>query len=149
MSREVQFWVPGIPAPGGSKRYVGHSKAGRAILVDDAGQRNKDWRAVVALCAQQACTSPLLGALALDVEFRLPRPRAHYRSNGDLKDKAPSWHSKRPDATKLLRSTEDACKGILWVDDSQIAEQTVRKRYHTAPGALVTVRELDTQEASV
>ena len=32
------FFVKGRPSPGGSKRYVGHSKAGRAILVDMGGR---------------------------------------------------------------------------------------------------------------
>ena len=55
---KMTFFVPGIPAPGGSKRFVGHSKkTGRAILIDAAGERNKNWRSIVqcpAPCVEKA-----------------------------------------------------------------------------------------------
>lgn len=143
---EYSFFVPGHPAPGGSKKFVGFSKAtGRAILVDAAGQRNKDWRTTVQVFAQQAGVQPLDGPIALTVRFCMPRPKSHYgtgRKASHLKAAAPSFHTTKPDTTKLLRSTEDALAGIAWKDDAQVCVQTATKRYDTKPGAWITIQQL-------
>src|SRR4051812_36873903 len=96
--------VYGIPAPGGSKKaFVAH---GRVIVKDDC-KRNGDWRSLVAFTARQKFRGePLAGALGVRVTFFMPRPKAHYRKNGDLKPNAPAHHTCKPDATKLWRSTE-------------------------------------------
>ena len=126
----ISFFVEGRPSPGGSKRYVGHSKAGRAILIDMGGKHTKDWRAAVAQAARIAHRkAPLEGPLKLTVTLWMKRPKAHFDRMG-VKESAPTWHTSAPDATKLLRSTEDAMKGIVWVDDSQVVAQYVEKRYN-------------------
>lgn len=133
----IDFFVPGIPAPGGSKRHVGN---GRIV---EACKRTAGWRSVVAGIAMQAYTGkPLDGMLVLQIEFSMPRPRGHYRKNGNLKETAPSRPITRPDLTKLVRSTEDALKGILWHDDSQIVTQCVTKLYAERPGARVFVSRM-------
>jgi hypothetical protein len=137
---EVSFTVYGVAAPGGSKRAFRHSKTGR-IMVTDASKRVKPWREVVGFAARDAMTfhselgegtsgylPPLEGPLILTVDFYLPRPKSHYGVRS-LKPSAPLFPIVRPDATKLLRVVEDACTGILWRDDAQIAEQHVRKHY--------------------
>lgn len=135
----IRFSVPGIPRPGGSKRAFLHPKTRQIIVKDDAKQ-NREWRATVADFAQRAFSGdPLAGILRLTVVFTMPRPKNHYRVNGDLKPTAPIYHANRPDATKLLRSTEDALTGLIWRDDAQIAEQVVRKIYGEKPGAEITV----------
>jgi Holliday junction resolvase RusA-like endonuclease len=138
----IQFFAPGIPRPGGSKTYKGRSKAGRAILVD-ASKYGKDWRAMVALACADASRAALEGPLSMDVTFIMPRPKSHYRANGALKDSAPVYHTSKPDATKLMRSTEDALTGIAWRDDAQVVRQTVVKMYGERPGAEVVIRKVD------
>lgn len=139
----VSFFVPGIPAPGGSKRHIG---GGRMI---DASKRNRPWRTAVAEFGMKAwndaCAAngwsidPTAIPLAVVFHFTMPRPKAHYRSNGEVKPNAPRFHSHAPDATKLVRSTEDALTGIVWRDDGQIARQSAAKHYGERPGVTVTV----------
>ena len=139
----MDFFVPGVPKPGGSKRAIYNAKLGRSLVIEDC-KGNKDWRAVVALAAQQARgNEPLMsGAIDLRVEFVLPRPKHHFRANGQLKPTAPFWHTSKPDATKLLRALEDALTKIAWNDDAQVAYQEVRKRYGTDPGACVVIKHI-------
>lgn len=143
MTAIIRFFVPGIPKPGGSKRgFVITPKGGgkpRAIVTEDC-KTSKDWRASVALAAREAMekagASVETGTLAVDVTFDMPRPKSHYRTGkhaGELRDDAPDWHSKKPDATKLWRSTEDALTGVVWTDDALVASQYIIKRY-AAPG---------------
>jgi crossover junction endodeoxyribonuclease RusA len=137
----VTLWVPGIPQPGGSKRAFLHRKTRRPIVTDDC-RRNKDWRAVVALCAVEHFREPLDGPLGVDVEFCVQRPKGHMGKRG-LRPSAPTYPTVRPDATKLWRSTEDALTGIAWRDDSQIVIQTVRKVYGVTPGARIRVWRIE------
>jgi Holliday junction resolvase RusA-like endonuclease len=139
----ISFWVPGIPQPGGSKRAFVNRKTGRVIVTEDA-KHNKTWRASVAQAARDETTAVLQGPLSVRFEFVFVRPAAHYgkrRGVEYLKPSAPPYPAKRPDASKLTRSTEDALTGILWRDDSQIVTQFATKRYGPQAGALITVVE--------
>lgn len=143
----LAFFVPGIPAPGGSKRAFAIKKGGvytgRTVVFDDAGQRNKDWRkACVVFAEQQAPRELFRGPLRVDFDFVMPRLKAHFRSNGALKEGAPRWHTVKPDRTKVTRSTEDALKGIIWADDAQIVAGSTTKAYGDKPGCRVTVTPL-------
>lgn len=146
----INFVVPGVPAPGGSKKaFIVRTKSGalRSNIVDDA-VRNAPWRSLVSVVARQAMKGlpPFHGPIKLDVEFRMPRAKHHYRKNGALTGSAPRDHTKKPDRTKLLRALEDALSGIVWCDDTQVIGGEVSKRfvgYDEAPGAAVTVVPLE------
>lgn len=138
----ITFFCPGLPKPGGSKKAFYNAKLGRSLIVD--ASNNKDWRTALGVYAQQARgDQPLYDEpLTLTVNFFMPRPKNHFRTNGELKPNAPIFHSSRPDATKLLRCLEDALTNILWKDDSQIVIQSVIKRYGNEPGARVWVKTI-------
>lgn len=149
--RRAEIWVPGRPATAGSKRVFVNKKTGRPIVTDDC-KRSKPWRDRVAAFAMQAHQGkPMRGPLELEIHFYMPRPKYHYRTGkyaGQLKDSAPYYHTKKPDATKLLRAAEDALTSVLWEDDSQITKQTVHKTYVPAwatfgAGAEIKVLTLD------
>lgn len=150
MTQHVEFRVPGIPRPGGSKRAFiikGKNGAKPRAIVTEACKTSKDWRASVKLAATEAMEGKerLIGPLLLRVWFMIDRPRAHYvagKRDRGLKKNAPDYPTTKPDSTKLLRSTEDAMTGIVWYDDAQIVTQTVRKRYAGSGdpvGALIIV----------
>lgn len=135
----ISFWCPGLPKPGGSKKAFYNAKLGRSLIVD--ASNNKDWRASLGVYAQQARgDQPLYDEpLKLTVYFIMPRPKNHFRANGELKPNAPVYHTSRPDTTKLLRCLEDALTNVVWRDDSLIVIQDVEKRYGIQPGASVYV----------
>lgn len=146
----LEFFVSGLPAPGGSKK--GYVIGGRAVITD-ACSRSKPWRAVVALAGQNAMAgrSIFIGPLLLTLCFQLPRPRSHFGSgkNADeLRKSAPPFPCGRPDLTKLVRSTEDALTNVCWFDDSQIVSQLVIKRYSEIPGVRITVEEADSESVA-
>lgn len=137
----VELWVPGIPAPGGSKRAFLNRHTGRVMVLEDCS-RTKGWRNAVAWAAAEAIKEPMAGPLELRIDFILPRPKGHFGSgkNWDrLKASAPPYPDKKPDTTKLIRSTEDSLKGIAWNDDSQIVIQFARKVYGPKPGAIIKI----------
>lgn len=153
---EIRFFVPGKPAPGGSKKVFpirkGGIPTGKFVVTDAAGQKNKDWRASVAhegalaLCAVSKNDDPpaWTGPIELELEFCLPRPMSHStvrQSCVYLKPNAPEFPTTRPDVGKLARSTVDALTHILWADDAQIVKETHSKAYSSRTGCWVIVRE--------
>jgi Holliday junction resolvase RusA-like endonuclease len=145
MADEFSFFVAGHPVPGGSKRPVRAGGTGKILLIDDA-KGNKQWRQHVTYDASRSCPGgPLAGPLEARFEFIVSRPRSHYgtgRNIGKVRASAPPYPIVKPDTTKLVRSTEDALKGICWNDDSQIVRQFASKSYGHIPGVRITVRKL-------
>lgn len=140
-SGQISFWVAGIPQPAGSKRAFYNPKLGRALITED-NKKSAPWRAVVSEAAAQAVTAMMEGPIRVRFEFVLPRPKGHYGSGKNtavLKRGAPAFPAVKPDCTKLLRGAEDAVKGILWRDDSQIVSQYASKRYGPQAGVQITV----------
>lgn len=136
--------VPGIPQPGGSKRAFVRGK--RAMIVD-ANAKARPWKDRVIAEARSALGArPALdGPLHLAIEFRLPRPKGHFGKKG-LRASAPNFPTSRPDATKLLRCTEDALtEAGVWRDDAQVVTQVVDKVYGPQPGATIRVSPLEGQ----
>ena len=136
----VHVDVLGIPAPQGSKRHVG-----RGILVESSTKVGPWREAVVAAATNQgAANARLDGPVTLDVSFYLPRPKAHFRANGELKPTAPFVQSNTPDLDKLLRSTLDALvQAAVIADDARVQTIEARKLYATserAPGALIMLK---------
>ncbi len=142
---ETSFFVPGLPRPGGSKKGFVNPKTRRVVVMED-NEKSKDWRSIVAYSAHERHVSPMNGPLELCITFFMPRPKGHFNSKGSLKGSAPTYHTSKPDTTKLIRSTEDALKGICWNDDSQIATQFARKIYGSPIGAQITVRMLENDD---
>ena len=139
----LNFVAFGLPSPGGSKSAFRNPRTGKIVVVDAGGKKTRTWRTVVAHAARAAMSGGVLmqPPLALIIEFRMPRPKAHYKASGEIKQDAPWFPIVRPDLTKLLRSTEDAMTGIVWHDDSQIVEQNIHRTYSSVEdtGARITV----------
>ena len=145
----IQFRVYGTPAPGGSKKaFVYRAESGKmlAAITDDAGQRNKDWRALVAMtAAEHAPDAMLTEAVAVTMRFILARPQFHFgtgRNAGTLRASAPRYPTTKPDVIKLARSTEDALKGVIWKDDNANVDLSLSKRYGERPGVEITITEI-------
>lgn len=133
----ITLEIYGKPEPRGSKRaFIMPTKDGRmSARIVDANKRSGPWmndvaRIAAAEIARRGISAPAFtGPVAIWVTFVMPRPSSHFRANGSVKPTAPELHVCRPDATKLLRGLEDALKGIMWRDDSQVAGQIAMKQY--------------------
>lgn len=139
----IQFFVSGEPKgqprPRAFARRMGNKFVARVYDVGTAEQ----WKSQIALAAKPFIpTEPITGAVALRILFHLPRPKAHSRSNGELKPTAPTWHVGKPDLDNFAKAVMDALTQIgVWLDDSQVASLTLLKQYGRA-GALVEIERL-------
>jgi Holliday junction resolvase RusA-like endonuclease len=113
----IEFVVYGCPAPAGSKRYVGTSKAGRGILIESSA-KVRPWRMDVKAEAEavRAKHGTIAGPLWVTMVFTLPKPASAPK-------KRRTWPDRKPDLSKLVRSTEDAISDAgLWEDDARVVE---------------------------
>jgi len=136
----LEFDVAGRPAPQGSKRYVGGSRAqgGRFI---EASKYLPAWRKALMEAALQAMEEQdwvrTSGPVEVEVTFFLERPATISR------EKRP-WPIKPPDLDKLVRSLDSLTDAGVWDDDGQIVQLTAWKCYADTrePGAYVKVRAM-------
>lgn len=145
----IEFFVPGIARPGGSKTGYVNPRTKRFVIVP-ASKKTKPWMDTVRWIAGIECkrmclwTDPVL----LTLVFYRPRPKGHFgtgRNAGRLKDSAPDYPTIMPDLTKLIRATEDGLTGVIWKDDSQVVAQQTFKLYAdppNKPGVLIRVEQL-------
>jgi Holliday junction resolvase RusA-like endonuclease len=154
----IEFTVRGLPAPQGSKRAFRNKHSGRIQQVESS-TRVAPWRSDVRDAAERAMTDtkagveriyqhpvpPLGGPVAVELAFRLPRPKGHHGARG-LRPSAPVWPAVKPDLDKLARAVLDALAGIVIADDALVVDLGVRKRYADGegPGVTVAVRDLTT-----
>jgi len=136
----ISFIVHGQPQPAGSKKaFQWRARDGRSgtSVVDD-NPKASSWKKVVAQIAREHYQGPLLeGPLAVEFIFCRVRPKAHFRTNGEVKPNAPAYPTTKPDALKLARGVEDALTGVIYRDDSQIVTERLCKRW--GPSAYVEI----------
>lgn len=149
----ITFTVLGKPQPAGSKRGFVSPETKRVIIVD-AAKGSRSWKQEIAHAAQAAlvkATAPgsdvcvLLGALRVEIEFYVARPKGHYNTRGELRPAAPAWPAVRPDVDKLSRAVLDGMSGALYRDDAQIIRKSVRKLYGAPEGCIIRVWPLALQ----
>lgn len=101
-----------------------------------------DYKATVRHAASQAHRGgPLQGPLCVEFTFIMPRPKGMFWKKKPMPREA---HATRPDCDNLAKSTLDALKGLVWIDDAQIADLRVRKLIacgEEQPAAHIHVRE--------
>ena len=146
--RSVEIRVIGLPAPQGSKRLIGHTKLGRGILVESSA-KVKPWREAVKYAALELfrpgacpCEGCIRGPVDVEMIFTLPKPKSAPKTRR-------TWPDKKPDLSKLVRSTEDALTDAgVWEDDARVVRCVAAKVFPgehpdalSVPGAVIRIRE--------
>ena len=128
------FMVLGLPVPQGDLTC---SRGPNHRLYHQNKKTLEPWRAKVEAGARRWITETADEGQPLDVvlTWSLPRPKSHWgtgRNADRLKDSAPAYPTPQPDLDKLTRAVFDALTASKRiVDDAQITDAVVRKRYAT------------------
>lgn len=142
----LEITVIGLPGPQGSKSFKGLSKAGRAILTESS-KKVKPWRQAVCYAAIEAMGGAGLGIkgpVVVDMVFTLPKPKS-------APERRASYPDKKPDLSKLVRSTEDALTDAgAWDDDARVVSCQSKKAFPNegsgalaVPGVFIRIRPLE------
>lgn len=147
MQRKVKFTIPGEPIAQGRPRFSTHGGFARAY----DPKKSRDGKSVVKLCARDAVeesgiTEPLNGPLVMKIQFGIPLPKSAYRKRTPV---TRAWRTKKPDLDNLVKLVKDACSGVIYLDDNQIARIVAEKitcGQDEAPYTKVLFAELEALE---
>lgn len=146
----IGFHVDGIPKAQprprawARKMLVGGEEKVVARMFD-AGTA-EGWKGLVAVAAKPHCPlEPYRGAVAVELDFDLPRPKRLCRRQ-DFQ--GPIWCTGRPDCDNLAKAVLDCLtQQGWWADDAQVVRLNLEKHYHSVsgrPGVSVRVQWLST-----
>lgn len=121
------FIHPHMKRPNGSPAIV---------IVDDNDKALKSWRQELVDAMQRSKPAkPLNGPVAVNILLYVPRPRAHYRTDGTLKPNAPRLPAAGRDIDKVARAILDAGQiACWWVNDARVTDLHMRRRYDDGIG---------------
>jgi Holliday junction resolvase RusA-like endonuclease len=119
----VVVTIPGPPGAQKRHRHMRYGKGKTKIRTYDPSEDEKKpikWFLAAAMAGKQPFEGPLrLRVLAV---FELPSSRHKKRD-----PVAEQWHDVRPDADNVAKLLMDAAPGIVYHNDTQVAELHVRK----------------------
>lgn len=142
MNNTITINVVGIPK--GQPRPRAFVRGGRAAVYDPGTA--EAWKSAVALACAELQGKRMAGAIDVELGFYMPRPKSHYRANGEYKDSAPIYHTSKPDADNLAKAVLDAMTAIgVWIDDSQVRGLSIARNWENpcrSAGCEITITQL-------
>ncbi|WP_309601132.1 RusA family crossover junction endodeoxyribonuclease, partial [Burkholderia multivorans] len=104
---------------------------------------------LVKMAARAAMRSvePYAGPIRLIVHIGLPIPASWSLKKQEAAAAGAIGATKKPDADNVVKSVKDGMNGVVYVDDGQVVDLWVSKRYARAPGVRVEAIELNLQRA--
>lgn len=89
------------------------------------------------------------GAVIATMEFVMPIPKSLRKRDVALLEAGQYYHTKKPDASNLVKFAEDCLNGLAWKDDSQIVKLTVTKRYGKEPQTKIELKGIENQTLTI
>lgn len=141
------FFVPGPPVGKGRARssiimrggrpVIGNG--GRPIMVHHTPEKTVNYEATVKLAASDAMQGhpPFDGPLRMTVSLAMQIPQSYSRKKREQALAGVIFPTKKPDVSNVLKALEDACNGVVYVDDVQIVSGSFEKLYAERPGVTV------------
>lgn len=141
----ISFFVPGPPV--GKGRPKATTINGHARMYTPA--KTVSYEGLVAMAARDAMAGrpPLQGPVVLVLDVHMPVAASWSRKAraAALADVTPP--TKKPDSDNVLKAVCDAINGIVWVDDVQVVDVVLRRRYREIPGVRVEIEPYEPPRA--
>lgn len=152
--RIIEFFVPGEPVGKGRHRAVSRKRRDKstgkmgsyiAHITPDKTEEYEQLVANTGCEAMRACQlfeGPVLVELymGLSIPKSMSKKRKAQALGGLL------FPTKKPDMDNVIKAIFDGLNGVVWVDDVQVVDSVVRKRYAEVPGVKVRVVPLFTAD---
>ena len=134
----INIVIPVEPVAQGRPKFA---RIGRAVRAYDPA-KSRAYKTLVARYArQQYAGPPLGGALNLQVTFYRPIQTSGSKRLKHDKVVGAVLPTVKPDLDNYFKAVTDALKGIIWVDDNQITDVAMRKRYSFTPRVVIQIEE--------
>ncbi len=141
---QISFTIPGDPVAKGRPRATTINGMARMYTP----KKTANYESRVALVAQQAMDfyglKPFGGPVELTFVAVFAIPKSWTKKRLAAQKERPEYVTKKPDMDNLEKALGDGMNGVVFGDDSQIAQTGMcRKIYGETPAVHVTVRQLD------
>jgi Holliday junction resolvase RusA-like endonuclease len=139
MSFMVTFKVDADPVGKQRARYAKRGNFVQTYTPD----KTRNYESLIKEAAIEAMGSsePLETPVTLYLYIRAPIPKSLPKKRIEACLNGLEKPIKKPDASNVLKSVEDAMNGVVYKDDSQIVNIHVSKVYSTVPGVDICVKE--------
>ena len=141
----IVFTVPGVPvAKGRARAFIRKGKVAHITP-----EKTVNYETLVKISAAEAMGGRDLidGPVMLAITLYLPIPKSWAKKKQALAIEDGIRPTGKPDASNVAKAIEDGMNGVVWLDDSQVTELSVRKRYGSIPKAMVVVKPAFASEA--
>ena len=137
----IHFHIPGQPVGKGRPRI---GKVGpHARMFTPA--KTVNYESTVALFAAQAMAGRALltGPVNLQMRVDFPIPASWSMKKQRAAEAGQILPTVKPDSDNIVKAVCDAINGVVWKDDVQVVDLTVKKRYSVVPGVAVRIDEME------
>lgn len=104
-------------------------------------KKTAKWERFARQCAQatMAGERPMTAPCELSVLAVFPVPRSWPAWKRDAALGGEIRHTTKPDLDNILKAAKDALNGVVYADDAQVTQTTMRKQYGTSPRVVIEV----------
>jgi Holliday junction resolvase RusA-like endonuclease len=135
----IRLVIPGEVVPQLRPRFA---RRGSFVTTYDP-EKCRNYKAYVrALAAGVAPSKPMSGPVKVKIMLYRYTPQRWNKAKIAAALAGALRPTTKPDITNLVKGIEDAIKGLIWVDDSQVVELAVAKWYSDNPRAEVEIDEI-------
>ena len=138
---EIYFTIPGIPVGKGRPRFARRGN----FVTAYTPEKTASYENLVKLVAAEAMkgTELITGPVAVRMFlFVTPPPSWSNKKRINALNRG-IFPTSKPDLDNCIKGIFDACNEIVWKDDKQVVDLTVRKRYAEQARAMVHVHEIE------
>jgi len=138
----IRLIIPGEPQAKGRPRFFPiRTKAGRTFSRAVTPERTRSYETFIKELFVVAYPGfvPMTGALSIEVDAYLGIPKSTSRKRREGMEGGFIVPEKRPDVDNILKSAGDALQGLAFLNDSQIAEAIICKRYSARPRMVIRI----------
>ena len=147
---EIRIVVLGNPVGKGRPRAY-QTRGPRRTIKMHTPEKTRAYEDAVALAGKLAMqgSEPLGGPVAMRLDIFMPIPASWSKAKREAALLSGVMPISKPDASNVLKAVEDALNGIVYIDDSQIIDVWVRKRYSHEPRIELVVSQcIDARQAA-
>lgn len=105
-------------------------------------QKTRAYEDCVRILARRAVIRPMEGEIYITIHFYLPIPKSWSKRKKQLAMDKAIRPTVTPDIDNLAKAILDGLNGIVYADDKQIVDMTLRKFYGEEPRTEIEVEEL-------
>ena len=140
--KTILFEITGEPVAQGRPR-AGKSFTGRTVLYDPL--KSRDFKQYVKLVASQNAPKELItGPIQLFVDVYRPTLKAlQTKPKQALIEAGALRPTIKPDVDNYVKGIKDGLNKVIWQDDSQVVDMTVRKFYSLSPRVVVCIKYVE------